>query len=134
MAAALQNRWLLCLGVEATVLLTGDGVDAERRAYLLGAGDMLVQATGSLSGNVERVSGQSAAGLRSRLPGWPSTSACGCRPATRCTTPVRWSPERLHSEPPASYGGPVRVLSAAVNGAGRGWKRSNRRCAIPGRK
>jgi tetratricopeptide (TPR) repeat protein len=69
MAAALQNRWLLCLGVEATVLLTGDGVDAERCAYLLGAGDMLVQATGSLSGNVERVSGQSAAGLRSRLPG-----------------------------------------------------------------
>lgn len=67
MAAALQNRWLLCLGVEATVLLTGDGVDAKRRASLLGAGDMLVQATGSMSGNLERVSGLSTAGLRAQL-------------------------------------------------------------------
>jgi DNA-binding NarL/FixJ family response regulator len=66
-AAALQNRWLLCLGVEATVLLTGDGADAERRACLLGAADILVQVTGSQPGNLERVSGQSAAGLRAQL-------------------------------------------------------------------
>jgi non-specific serine/threonine protein kinase len=66
-SAALQNRWLLCLGVEATVLLTGDGTNAERRARLAGAGDMLVQVTGSLPGNLERVSDRSAAGLRSQL-------------------------------------------------------------------
>lgn len=66
-SAALQNRWLLCLGVEATVLLTGEGADAERRARLLGAGDMLVQATGSLPDNLERVSGQSLARLRAQL-------------------------------------------------------------------
>lgn len=66
-SAALQNRWLLCLGVEATVLLTGDGADVERRARLLGAEDMLVKATGSLSGNLERVSAQSLASLRAQL-------------------------------------------------------------------
>jgi DNA-binding CsgD family transcriptional regulator len=55
--------------MEATVLLTGDGVDDERRARLLGALDMLVQATGSLSRNaaLERVSGRSVAGLRAQL-------------------------------------------------------------------
>jgi predicted ATPase/DNA-binding CsgD family transcriptional regulator len=66
-SAALQNRWLLRLGVEATVLLAGEGVDTEGRARLLGAGDMLVRATGSLYGNMERVSGRSAAGLRAQL-------------------------------------------------------------------
>jgi non-specific serine/threonine protein kinase len=65
--AALQNRWLLCLGAEATLLLVGEGVDAERRARLLGAVEMLVQATGSLSGNLERVSGQSAEGHRAEF-------------------------------------------------------------------
>jgi DNA-binding CsgD family transcriptional regulator len=64
---ALQNRWLLCLGVEATLLLTGEETDAERRARLLGAGDTLVEATGSLHGNLERVSGLSLAGLRTQL-------------------------------------------------------------------
>lgn len=66
-AAALQNRWLLCLGVQATVLLTGDGVDAERLARLMGAGDMLVQATGLPLDILERLSSRSMASLRAQL-------------------------------------------------------------------
>jgi predicted ATPase/DNA-binding CsgD family transcriptional regulator len=66
-AAALQNRWLLCLGVQATLLLTGDGGDAERRARLMGAGDILMQATGLLPDILERMSGRSLADLRAQL-------------------------------------------------------------------
>jgi predicted ATPase/DNA-binding CsgD family transcriptional regulator len=65
--ATLQNRWHLCLGAEATLVLVGESVDAERRARLLGAREMLVQATGSLSDNLERVPGQSVAGHRAML-------------------------------------------------------------------
>jgi predicted ATPase/DNA-binding CsgD family transcriptional regulator len=65
--AELGNRWLLCLGVHAGLLLMGDSPDAEQRARLLGAADMLVGATGSPYGTLERASGLSLVGLRSRL-------------------------------------------------------------------
>jgi DNA-binding CsgD family transcriptional regulator len=63
----LQDRWLLSLGVEATLLFVGDGADAARRARLLGAGDTLVQATGAMYGTLSRVPGQSVAGHRAQL-------------------------------------------------------------------
>jgi DNA-binding CsgD family transcriptional regulator len=49
------------------LLLVGDGADAARRARLLGAGDTLVQATGTMYGTLSRVPGQSVAGHRAQL-------------------------------------------------------------------
>jgi len=63
----LQDRWLLSLGVEATLLLVAGGADTARRARLLGAGDSLVQATGAMYGTLSRAPGQSVAGHRAQL-------------------------------------------------------------------
>jgi non-specific serine/threonine protein kinase len=60
---AYRNRWPLSHGLEATVLLVGDGADAERRARLLGALDALVQSTGARFGTLARVTGESTAGV-----------------------------------------------------------------------
>ncbi|HEX6507000.1 MAG TPA: LuxR C-terminal-related transcriptional regulator [Chloroflexota bacterium] len=63
----LQDRWLLSLGVEATLSLVVDRADAARRARLLGAGDTLVQATGAMYGTFTRAPGQNMAVHRAQL-------------------------------------------------------------------
>jgi non-specific serine/threonine protein kinase len=64
---ALQDRWQLSRGVEATLVFVGDGADADRRARLLGAVDALVQATGTRSGTLARLTGQTVAAFRTQL-------------------------------------------------------------------
>jgi len=62
-----QDRWFLSLGLGAALLLIGDQVDPEQRARLVGARDVLHQATGSVPGVLERLSGQTVVGLREQL-------------------------------------------------------------------
>jgi ATP/maltotriose-dependent transcriptional regulator MalT len=64
---AMQDRWQLSRGVEATLLFVGEGADADRRARLLGAVDALVQAIGTRSGTLARLTGQSVAAFRTQL-------------------------------------------------------------------
>jgi non-specific serine/threonine protein kinase len=66
-SVAFQDRWQLCLGVEATVLLVGETIDGERKARLLGAGDGLLQTTGATSGALAQLTGQRVEDLRARL-------------------------------------------------------------------
>src|SRR2546423_9473734 len=67
-----QDRWHLCLGVSAALLLVGDRTGPQRQARLLGAGDALRQATGFTLRAWERLSNQRLAGLREQLEqeGW----------------------------------------------------------------
>ena len=67
-----QDRWHLCLGVNAALLLISDRAEPEKRARLLGAGDALRQATGFTLRVWERFSDQRLAGLREQLEqeGW----------------------------------------------------------------
>jgi predicted ATPase/DNA-binding CsgD family transcriptional regulator len=64
---AMQDRWQLSRGVEATLLFVGHGADVDRRARLLGAVDDLVQATGTRSGTLARLTGWSVGSFRSQL-------------------------------------------------------------------
>jgi DNA-binding CsgD family transcriptional regulator len=45
-----EDRWLLTIGAEATLLLAGDRADPEKRARLVGAGEALSQALGLIFG------------------------------------------------------------------------------------
>jgi predicted ATPase/DNA-binding CsgD family transcriptional regulator/transcriptional regulator with XRE-family HTH domain len=67
-----QDRWHLCLGVNAALLLVSDRTEPQRQARLLGAGDALRQATGFTLRAWERFSDQRLAGLREQLEqeGW----------------------------------------------------------------
>jgi ATP/maltotriose-dependent transcriptional regulator MalT len=53
----LENRMQLCRGVEATLLIVGDGADPQEKARLLGARDALEQAIGTASAFFTRLSG-----------------------------------------------------------------------------
>jgi predicted ATPase/DNA-binding CsgD family transcriptional regulator len=62
-----QDRWVVSLGAEVTLLLLGTSGDVERRARLLGARDVLAQVTGFKPGTLEAPSGLSLDELRTQL-------------------------------------------------------------------
>jgi non-specific serine/threonine protein kinase len=64
---ALQDRWLLAVGVQAAVALVGTGAQFAARARLLGAADALAQATGATFLPAQLPVGRGVAGLREQL-------------------------------------------------------------------